>query len=200
MQKRLILVAALPAAGKNYVADRLCAALGGACYIDKDDLAPLVLRGFSLAGEAADMDGRFYLENLRDAEYEVLMALALSALRYADTVLVNAPFLREVRDLCFMQGIKARAAALGARLSLVWVTASEKTRYARMKKRNAARDEKKLLHWAEYARSTDASVPEALLWADALDELILFDNENADAAEASLLRAIAVLEKGKNDG
>ncbi len=200
MQKRLILVAALPAAGKNYAAERLCEALGGACYIDKDDLAPLVLRGFSLAGEAADMDGRFYLENLREAEYEALMALAISALRHTGTVLVNAPFLREVRSPDFMKEIKARAAALGARLSLVWVAASEKTRYERMKKRNAPRDGKKLACWEEYARSTDASAPEALLRAGAVDELILFDNENADTAEASLLRAVAALGGEKNDG
>ena len=40
----------------------------------------------------------FYLKNLRSAEYATLFDLAFSALRFSDLVLVNAPFLKEIRD------------------------------------------------------------------------------------------------------
>lgn len=70
-------------------------------YLDKDDLGRLVRRSFALSGEAVDMDGAFYFQNLRSDEYAALMDLAFSALRFADKVLVNAPFLKEVRDVKF---------------------------------------------------------------------------------------------------
>lgn len=38
-------------------------------YLDKDDLGRLVRRSFALSGEAVDMDGAFYLQNLRSDEY-----------------------------------------------------------------------------------------------------------------------------------
>ena len=53
------------------------------------------------------MDGAFYLQNLRSAEYATLFDLAFSALRFSDLVLVNAPFLKEVRDVEYMRGLKA---------------------------------------------------------------------------------------------
>lgn len=45
-----------------------------------------------------DMDGEFYLQSLRDVEYETITKLALSALRFENTVILNAPFGKEVRD------------------------------------------------------------------------------------------------------
>ena len=193
MSKRLILVAAPPAHGKNYVSQRLCEALGNVVYLDKDDLAPLLGCAFSLCGESVDMDGSFYLENLRKAEYETLLQLAYRALRFADTVLVNAPFLREVRDACYMRDLKERAAHLGAELILIWVHASADACYERMKKRGALRDEKKLARWEDYLKGTDRNAPLALQEAQAIDRLIIFDNENDDAASASLREALAVL-------
>ena len=191
--KRLILVAALPASGKNYVCEKLLAALGDACYLDKDDLVPLVSRGFSIAGEEPNMDASFYAEHLRGAEYETLFSLAFSALRFSCTVLVNAPLSSEVRNIDFMKQIKARAAALGAHLFLVWVQVSEETRYERMKQRNAPRDAKKLLNFAEYAKKTNAAPPLELAECAAVDGLILFDNEDAAAAERSTAEALLVL-------
>ena len=78
--KQLILVAAPPAHGKDFVAKRICERVHGTAYLDKDALAPLLHRAFALAGERVNMDGAFYRDNLRDAEYETLVSLALSAL------------------------------------------------------------------------------------------------------------------------
>ena len=92
MPKTLLLVAAPPACGKNHVSEMICRAKEGVTYLDKDDLSPLLRRAFAVADRAVDMDGAFYLEHLRPYEYETLLQIAFSALRFSDTVLINAPF------------------------------------------------------------------------------------------------------------
>ena len=91
MQKKLILVAAPPACGKDYVSDLICESIGHVAYLNKDDLAPLLRRAAVLCNEAMDMDGDFYKENLRASEYETLMQLAFSALCYEEFVLLGNP-------------------------------------------------------------------------------------------------------------
>ncbi len=202
MKKRLILVAAPPAHGKNYVSGLLCRALGCVSYLDKDDLAPLLSRAFALSGEDFDMDGGFYRENLRAAEYETLMTIAFSALTYTDTVLVNAPLSREVRNFGYMQALKARANARDAHLIVVWVEASDEACRARMEKRAAKRDTGKLLDFDAYRARIDVSLPTKLTDRGAVDMLIRFDNENETTAAASLeaaIKAINNLQYAKKD-
>ena len=65
--KKIILVAAPPACGKNYASELICKALGNISYFDKDDLGTLLRRSFALCREELNMDGDFYLQNLRYA-------------------------------------------------------------------------------------------------------------------------------------
>lgn len=191
--KKIILVAAPPACGKNYVSELICGALQNVSYFDKDDLAPLIRRSFELCEEKMDMDGRFYLEKLRDAEYATLFKFAFSALRFSDMVLVNAPLLKEVRDREFMNKLRQSAIDHGAELILVWVIASSGTCYERMKARNSDRDAMKLLEWEKYVQQVDYSVPSALETCGAVDRLFVFDNENDEAAKVSLERLLGIL-------
>lgn len=87
MKKKLILVSAPPACGKNYVSELICGALKNIAYIDKDDLADLLRCSFTLRGEKLDMDGEFYLKNLRSVEYATLLRIAFSSLRFTDSYL-----------------------------------------------------------------------------------------------------------------
>ena len=193
VEKTLLVVAALPACGKNYVSEQIGNALDGLAYFDKDDLAPLLRRSFELCGEPVDMDGAFYGKELRDAEYETLLTLAFSALRFSRHVLVNAPFLKEVRDADGMRLLKEKAHAAGAKLVLVWVTASDAVRYQRMKARSSDRDNGKLARWEEYAASVDHRIPTDLEAAGAVDTLFVFDNENETAASASLQQLLKII-------
>ena len=190
----MILVAAPPACGKNYVSELICNAVGNISYFDKDDLAPLIHRSFALCGEKVDMDGSFYLQNLRFSEYETLFDMAFSALRFSSTVLINAPLLREVRDESYMRALKERAHALGASLTLVWVMASRDVCCERMRARGAQRDERKLARWEEYVARTDFSVPYALQESGAVDVLFAFDNENEQTAQRSLQQFLMLSE------
>ena len=139
------------------------------------------------------MDGDFYLQNLRSEEYATLMELAFSALRFSDKVLVNAPFLREIRDVDYMRGLKASAAQMGASLILVWVVASPNACYERMKERNSSRDHLKLANWDEYLQKTDRSIPKELKERAAVDVLFTFDNEDDKTARESLEKFLEMM-------
>ena len=191
--KKMILVAAPPASGKNYVSEMICRACGQISYFDKDDLGGLLRRAFALCGEELNMDGDFYSRNLHSAEYGTLFDLAFSALRFSNAVLVNAPLIKEVRDVEYMSRLKQRAGELGAELILVWVVASSSACYERMKSRNSDRDIMKLAQWEEYVRKTDCSAPQTLLTSDAVDRLFVFDNENNEIATHSLEKFLEIL-------
>ena len=88
-----------PASGKTFIAKKLAEALGECVYLDKDSVIVLSRRIFEVAGEPFDRSSDFFLSaNVRDYEYEAIMAIALEALDYSSHVLVNAPFNRELRD------------------------------------------------------------------------------------------------------
>ena len=102
MKKKLILVGAPPACGKNYVSDLICKKMEGIAYFDKDDLTDLRLCAFNVSGQTPNTDGEFYVKNIRPFEYSTLFNLAFSALKYENYVLVNAPFIQESKDEDYM--------------------------------------------------------------------------------------------------
>lgn len=183
--KKLILVASPPACGKTYVSRLLAKELAPTVYLDKDTLAPLLGAAFSAAGAPVDMDGEFYIQNFRTAEYATMMDVAFSALEFAPTVIVNAPFGKEVRDPEYMEAVKKRANGMGAALLLVWVAVSQDTWLRRMKSRNSSRDAGKLAAWEAYAKTVNHTPPQALAEEKAVDGFMVFHNEDdATAAQA----------------
>ena len=178
MKKKLILVAAPPASGKTYVSERLAEALGHTVILDKDDLAPLICAGFAAAGETVDYDGAFYRRALRSAEYETLLHLTFSTLRFEERVMLCAPFGRELRDVKTVASWRERAHAMGAELVMIWVAVPRALRRERMERRASDRDTQKLERWEEYAASICDEPPTALAEAGAVDALLFFDNSD----------------------
>ncbi|MCQ2424656.1 MAG: ATP-binding protein [Lachnospiraceae bacterium] len=195
MKKKLILVAAPPASGKNAVTAKIAEGLGHAAVFDKDDLCPLVSRVFDATGNERDMDGAFYREHIRDAEYGTLFRLALSALTFEDCVIVNAPLGKEIRDTAFMTGLKADARERGAALYVVWLLSSPALCRERMAKRGAERDVKKLADFESYAKTVRYDPPLALAEANAVDRLILFGTASPEAFEKSLKNTLEILKE-----
>ena len=68
----------------------------------------------------------------------------MEALDYDDIVLINAPFTQEVRDNAFIADLKAKLAAKGATLAVIWVETSPDVVHQRMIERNSDRDTWKL--------------------------------------------------------
>ena len=193
MKKKLILVASPPACGKTFVSERIARETGHIVYLDKDDLADLLRRSFELCGEELNMDGEFYSKNLRPYEYSTIMHIAFSTLRFEDLVLLNAPLSREVRDLEYMRGLKARAEALGADLVLIWVTAPLSVCRERMAKRNSDRDTLKLQNWDAYVKNIDYSAPLSLKEENAVHHFIVFDTASEEAFDRSFAEALETL-------
>ena len=113
MEKKLILVTSPPACGKTYVAKALAKNLKHVVYLDKDTLIVLSKQIFKVAGQPYDRSSAFFQQNIRDYEYDCVLALAMEALDYDDIVLINAPFTQEVRDNAFIADLKAKLAAKG---------------------------------------------------------------------------------------
>lgn len=186
MKKKLILVASPPACGKTYVSRLIAKAVGHAVYLDKDDLCDLLGAAFTAAGQPVDMDGEFYIDNLRTAEYATILNIAFSALEFGDLVVLNAPFGKEVRDIAYMRAVKKRANSLGAELLVIWVTVPMPIWRERMERRNSSRDTQKLQRWDDYVKTVDHTPPCRLTEWDAVDGLLIFNNENDAAVEQSM--------------
>jgi len=193
--KKLILVTSPPASGKTYVSKKLAEALSHVVYLDKDTLITLSKQIFVAAGEEYNRSSDFFNKNVRDYEYETIVALALEALNYDDIVLINAPFTKEIRDLNYIKNLKARLKDNNASLVVIWVETSIDVTQQRMIERNSERDIWKLAHWNEYIAGTNFDIPIALDDPCIKDDLLIFQNSSNEEFTDSLINTIYILEK-----
>lgn len=195
MAKKLIIVTSPPACGKTYISKALAKRLDQCVYLDKDTLIVLSKQIFKVAGEPYNRSSDFFEENIRDYEYECVVDLALEALDYSDLALINAPFTREVRDLNYMNNLKAKLAEKGATLSVIWVQTDPEIVHKRMIERNSDRDTWKLEHWDEYIASCNFEIPKELAVPGSKDDLLIFKNNNQDEFEKSMVEITGVLKE-----
>lgn len=195
MKKKLILVASPPACGKTYVSRLIAKAVEHAVYLDKDDLCDLLRAAFQAAGQPVDMDGLFYGEKLRPAEYATVLNIAFSALEFEDLVILNAPFGKEVRDAQYMRELKERANAMGAELLLIWITVPMELWRRRMEERGSGRDTGKLERWEDYVKTVNHEPPYRLREQKAVDGFLIFNNACDTAAAQSLEEALKMISR-----
>lgn len=193
--KKLIIVTSPPASGKTYVSKQLATALTHVVYLDKDTLIPLSKQIFAVAGQEYNRSSEFFEKNIRDYEYQTIVALALEALNYDSIVLINAPFTREVRDQGYIQNLRAQLREKDASLVVIWVETSIEVCRQRMIARNSDRDAWKLAHWDEYVKTQNFSVPTALDDPAVKDDLLIFKNSSEEEFQESLKQTVAILEE-----
>lgn len=157
--KKLIIVTSPPACGKTYVSKQLASALKHVVYLDKDTLIPLSKQIFIVAGKEYDRSSNFFNKNIRDYEYQAIVALALEALTYDDIVLINAPFTKEIRDTGYINELKIKLKEKNATLIVIWIETSIEVCRKRMVERNSERDTWKLAHWDEYIATCNFNTP-----------------------------------------
>jgi predicted kinase len=183
--KHLILVTSPPASGKTFVSGQLAKRFRNIVYLDKDALVPLSNRIFLAGNEEINRSSSFFEENIRNYEYIAILDIAFEALEYADLVLINAPFTREVRDNDYIRDLKAKLSELGAELTVVWVETDIEVSHKRMIARNSPRDTWKLAHWDEYVAGRNYSTPTI---PELSDCLVKFYNSNAEEFNESMER------------
>lgn len=191
--KRLILVSSPPACGKTFISKQLAKNLRHVVYLDKDTLIPLSKQIFRVAKKPYDRSSDFFEEQVRDYEYDVILDLGFEALQYDDTVLINAPFTREVRNPDYIADLRKKLAAHNARLTIIWVVTSPEVCHARMLRRNSDRDTYKITHWDEYVAGIDFSVPQNVSGDDD-DGLLLFYNSSEAEFVKSMHDILVVLD------
>lgn len=186
--KKLILVTSPPACGKTFVSKEISKALEHVVYLDKDTLIGLSKQIFKVAHQEYNRSSAFFEENVRDYEYQVIVDLALEALDYDDTVLINAPFTEEIRNKEYMANMRARLEKKGAVLVVIWVETSIEVCHERMIKRGSDRDVWKLSHWDEYIAGCDFSKPP-------IDDLLIFKNSTDEEFRNSLKETVGILSR-----
>ncbi len=192
--KRMILVSSPPACGKTFISKQLAKNLKHVVYLDKDTLIPLSKQIFRVAKKPYDRSSDFFEENIRDYEYDVILDLGFEALEYDDTVLINAPFTREIRDTEYIAKLRAKLRSLGARLTVIWVVTTPEVCRERMRRRNSDRDVYKITHWNEYVRNVDFSIPHEIDDPDEKDDLLLFYNSSEAEYIKSMHDVLLLLE------
>ncbi len=188
--KKLILVTSPPASGKTFVSCSLAEKLNQIVYLDKDSLIVLSKRIFIVKEQPFDRSSDFFEENIRDYEYDAILEIAYQALNYNDTVLINAPFTREVRDNDYMRQLRETLRKKNARLVLVWVRSDPETCHRRMIARNSDRDTWKLEHWDEYVKRCDFSIPTISKEMEPDGDFIIVENSSDDECRQSLDAAV----------
>ena len=190
----MILVSSPPACGKTFISRQLAAALPHVVYLDKDTLIPLSKQIFRVAKKPYDRSSDFFEEQVRDYEYEVILNLGLEALIYSDTVLINAPFTREIRNPDYILALRKKLSEKNAKLTIIWVVTTPEVCHARMLHRNSDRDASKIKHWDEYVRTVDFSVPTGVDGGEK-NGLLLFYNSSEAEFFKSMHDVVTALDK-----
>ena len=193
--KRLILVTSPPASGKTYISKQLAKKLKHVVYLDKDTLIVLSRQIFAVANQEYNRSSDFFEKNIRDYEYDAIVALALEALEYDDIVLINAPFTREIRDEKYMTDLKAKLALKNAKLTIIWVKTDIDVCRQRMISRNSDRDTWKLEHWDEYISGINFDIPRELDDPKCKDDLLVFENSSQEEFEKSMGEILNIIEE-----
>jgi DNA-binding transcriptional regulator YhcF (GntR family)/gluconate kinase len=122
---------------------------------DKDTTTRAVVEAAleALGQPGSDRESPTYLNIIRPAEYKALMDAMAENIECRASVIVTAPFLRELTDRSWLDQVKARCDDLGATLNVVWVACDAESMRGYIKRRDARRDDWKLDNWDAYLAS-----------------------------------------------
>jgi predicted kinase len=124
---------------------------------DKDTTTRAVVEAAlkALGLPESDRESATYLNIIRPAEYEALMGAMAENVACCASVVLAAPFLRELSDRAWLGQAKAQCDDLGAQLNVVWVACDADSMLAYIKHRDARRDDWKIANWDTYLASID---------------------------------------------
>jgi len=98
-----------------------------------------------------DRDSPFYLKNLRDWEYEGLIAIAKENLQLGVNVILVGPFSNEIQSGRMFKPEELRVPNASS-IKIAWIDLDENEAKHRMELRADPRDEYKLQHWDQYIK------------------------------------------------
>ncbi|MBU3602192.1 AAA family ATPase [Polynucleobacter sp. AM-25C3] len=98
-----------------------------------------------------DRDSPFYLKNLRDWEYEGLIAIAKENLQLGVNVILVGPFSNEIQSGRMFKPEELGVPSVSS-IKIAWIDLNENEAKHRMEMRADPRDEYKLQHWDQYIK------------------------------------------------
>jgi predicted kinase len=130
-------------------------------------------------------NGRRY-EKLRPHFYKALYTIAEENLRIGNSVLLDVPHVKEIKDREWRRFIKRLAARTKAQLIIIRCLCSEKILHSRIRSRGEKRDRQKLSRWKEFSTTQpiDVAIPFPHLDIDTEKNLSV----NTDAAVRYILK------------
>lgn len=165
---RVLLIGGYAGSGKTELG-RIIARETGWSMLDKDTLTrPVVEAALELLGLSPhDRESESYLSDVRPREYEALMNAMTENVQCGNSAIVTAPFIKEFKDLAWLNRIQASCDDMKAIMSVVWVYCDASTMNTYIRHRGAARDASKLENWAKYLDVIDVQfrppVPHAVI-------------------------------------
>ena len=155
----MVIVSGLAGSGKTETG-KLLASVTGWALLDKDSLTRSLTEGLLLRlnGDPHDRHTALYADHVRPLEYDCLLKTAWENLVCGVSVILSAPFIREVNDQRWLRGVRQRCRRVGTRLHVVWVSSDLPSMRARLTSRGADRDVWKLTNWDAYLRTVDAGM------------------------------------------
>jgi DNA-binding transcriptional regulator YhcF (GntR family)/predicted kinase len=156
LRPSVLLIGGYAGSGKTELG-RIVARATGWPMLDKDTMTrPVVEAALEIAGQPPnDRESETYLRLIRPREYEATMSATVENVECGNSVIVTAPFLREMGDASWIERTQARLATFGAVTELVWVYCDAGTMHGYLRHRSAARDAVKLADWPGYLASID---------------------------------------------
>lgn len=152
----VIIVGGYAGSGKTETG-RILARLTGFPMVDKDSITrPVVeamLRALDL--DPRDRESDTYLDVIRPAEYESLREVALENVSCGNSVIMTAPFTKELRNPTWCQRTISEFGVHEAQVRMVWVRCDEDSMRTYLRRRGAARDDHKLENWDKYIEGLD---------------------------------------------
>lgn len=192
MKTTLFIIAGLPGSGKTTIGKEISKILK-ATFIDKDTISnqftELILKisGFS----PNDRESPFYLNEVRDIEYQTMLDIAFENIKCGNSVVCSAPFIKELKSDDWIIEIKRKADMLNTSVSIVWIDADVEKTKDRIISRKSDRDDWKLKNWPEYSNAN----AKLLLEISTLIDKIYINNNIEDTEPKSIGGLISILTK-----
>ncbi|WP_329793565.1 GntR family transcriptional regulator [Lentzea sp. DG1S-22] len=153
---RVLLIGGYAGSGKTELG-RVIARETGWPMLDKDTLTrPVVEAALELLGLSPnDRESESYLSDVRPREYEALINAMTENVQCGNSAIVTAPFIKEFRDVAWLNRIQASCDDMKAVVTVIWVYCDPSTMNTYIRHRGAARDASKLENWSNYLEAID---------------------------------------------
>ena len=149
-------VSGLPGSGKSHFSKKLAKQLD-LRIIDFDDNLPELIRKHK--SEYNEVGSEKFLEIYAQQRYDDLIQRAVEQLESAHSVVIAAPFSKQIKDQKLWSKLIEPVTKFDANPTLYWVVISIETRRVRLTNRGAVRDEQKIADLDEYIKNHPPTPP-----------------------------------------